>query len=58
LSLVCAADVAYASRCQTQPCALGHHCPDNDTERDTVNAWSIHSFTYPQIEKWTSLGYV
>jgi hypothetical protein len=22
------------------------------------NAWSIHSFTYPQIEKWTSLGYV
>jgi hypothetical protein len=31
---------------------------DNDTERDAGNAWSIHSFTYPQIEKWTSLGYV
>lgn len=36
----------------------GSSLPDNDTERDAGNAWSIHSFTYPQIEKWTSLGYV
>jgi hypothetical protein len=36
----------------------GHHCPDDDTERDAGNAWSIHPFTYPQIEKWISLGYV
>jgi hypothetical protein len=33
-------------------------CPGHDTERNSGDAWSIHSLTYLQIEECASLGYV